>query len=212
MANLTQRRSKYSPYSVLIGAIFCCATFGGCFGPGEVEIPENYVEYNSPDGVFALDYPEGWDAKGNGNRSRGNAYAKINQPPIEILIEAKLGYELRAGALLAAGGDENSTEGLGGLTKQGVIHDSWRPDYEKKFGDYEEEPGISKRCKLGPGRINKFSGKRGFTKIKGVRATYLLLDRILTFEATCPDSQWPKFEPVFEKMMDSFRRGVEKIR
>ena len=211
MGITVDKGSVLSPRLVLLVAISCCITVAGCFGPGEVKVPENYVEYNSPDGVFALDYPEGWDAEGNGNRTRGSAYANITKSPIEIRIDATLGYELHAGALLAAGGDENSTEGVN-LTKEGVIHDSWRPDFEEKFAGYEEDPGTSKRFNIGPARINKFSGKRGYTKVKGVRATYALLDRMLAFEATCPESQWPKFEPVFEKMMDSFRRGVEKVR
>ena len=212
MAKILKRINQITPDSFLIGAFFLCAPFVGCSGTTEVEVPQNYVEYNSPDGVFALDYPEGWKAEGNGNRSRGSAYANITQSPIEIRIEATMGYELKAGVLLAAGGDENSTEGLL-LTKQGVIHDHWRPSYIEKYKGYEEEPGVSKKFNnFGPARINEFSGKRGFTKIKGVRATFLLLDRILSFEATCPESQWEKFKPVFEKMMDSFRRGVEKIR
>ena len=180
--------------------------------PAEVAVPQNYVEYNSPDGVFALDYPEGWKAEGNGNRTRGTAYANITQAPIDIRIDATLGFELKAGMLLAGGGDENSTEDPLSLTKEGVIHDSWRPEYEEKYGEYEEEPGYSTRFKLGPARVNKFSGKRGYTKIKGIRATFSLLDRMLSFEATCPESQWAKFEPVFEKMLESFRRGVEKVR
>ena len=128
--------------TALFSAIFLCAVLSGCGAPAKVEVPKSYVEYNSPDGVFALDYPEGWTADGNGNRTRGTAYANIKQPPIEIRIDATLGYELRAGMLLAGGGDENSTEDPLNLTKEGVIHDSWRPDYEEKFGDYEEEPGI----------------------------------------------------------------------
>lgn len=204
--------NQIAPSSILICVFILCVSSAGCSGPTELEVPENYVEYNSPDGVFALDYPEGWKAEGNGNRSRGNAYANITKAPIEIRIEATLGYELKAGMLLAGGGDENSTEDPLNQTKEGVIHDSWRPDYEKRFGGYEEEPGISQRYNIGPARVNKFSAKRGYTKVKGVRATFSLLDRMLTFEATCPESQWEKFEPVFEKMMESFRRGVEKVR
>lgn len=212
MAKVLTRINCVTPDSVLIAAFFLCASFTGCSGPTEVEVPQKYVEYNSPDGVFALDYPEGWNAEGNGNRSRGDAWANITQPPIEIRIEATMGYELKAGVLLAAGGDENSTEGVN-LTKQGVIHDHWRPSYIEKYSGYEEEPGVSKKFNnFGPARINEFSGKRGYTKIEGVRATFLLLDRILSFEATCPQSQSEKFKPVFEKMMESFRRGREEIR
>ena len=212
MGITTKQVLSLSRCSGLIGAIFLCLFVAGCSGPAKVAVPKDYVEYNSPDGVFALDYPEGWEAEGNGNRTRGNAYANITQPPIEIRIEATLGFELRAGLLLAGGGDENSTEDPLSLTKEGVIHDSWRPEYEEKFDDYEEEPGYSKRFRLGPARVNKFSAKRGYTKVKGIRATFSLLDRMLTFEATCPASQWPEFEPVFEKMLESFRRGVEKVR
>ena len=212
MGITTEKSKTLSRCSVLIGAIFSCAFVGGCMPPAEVAVPQNYVEYNSPDGVFALDYPEGWEAEGNGNRTRGTAYANITQPPIKIRIDATLGFELKAGMLLAGGGDETSTEGPLNLTKEGVIHDSWRPEYEEKYSGYEEEPGYSTRFKLGPARVNKFSGKQGYTKIKGIRATFSLLDRMLSFEATCPESQWPKFEPVFEKMLESFHRGVEQVR
>ena len=201
---------KLSRCAVLSIAIFLCVLVGGCGGPSKVEVPKNYVEYNSPDGIFALDYPEGWEAEGKGNRTRGNAYANIIQSPIEIHIKATLGYELKAGMLLATGGDENSTEDPLSLTKEGVIHDSWRSEYQEKFGDYKEEPGYSKRFTLGPARVNKFSGKNGYTKIKGIRATFSLLDRMLKFDAICPESQWPEFEPVFEKMLESFKRGIEK--
>ena len=68
------------PMFVIIVAIGC--------QPAEVAIPDSYEHWNSKEGTFALEYPSGWESKGNGNKSNGIAWAEFTDGPARIRIDA----------------------------------------------------------------------------------------------------------------------------
>ena len=186
----------------LVTALFVSTV--GC-GPGEpVAVPKSYENWNSPDGTFTLEYPKGWDAEGNGNRSRGIAWALFTKRALRVRLDASFADSLGVGA-------QGMNEDFEIMPLEEALQKKYRSHFEERFRGFEEDEGESKRLQLGPAFINKFSGKAGGIKTKGIRATIIANDRTVYFEAHCPESQWEDFEPVFEKMLDGVKRGVEEF-
>ena len=174
----------------------------GC-APEMVSSPESYANFNSREGTFAMEYPEGWTADGNGNRSRGVAWAKFEKGPIEIRIDASFTDSL--------GGDiptDNDTPDE--LKPEALLQQHYLEYYQDKFSGYSQDEGETIRTSLGPTRMNKFTGSQGFSKIKGIRASIMGHDRGVTFLAHCPENQWETFEPVFDRMLRSMKVGRQE--
>ena len=183
----------------------------GC-APATIKAPENYTNYNSKDGTFAVDYPEGWDANGNGSRSSGQSWAEFKMGSIVIRIDASFADSVKAESF-SNGMGAALLEGISGEledeTPEAAMQAYWQEHYEDKFSKYKQEPGESIRTRLGPTFMNKFSAQSGFSKIKGIRATTIARDRSVTFFAHCPQKQWDTFGPVFEKMLTGMTIGSE---
>ena len=200
----SRRQHRLNPIGMafLVSAFF--VTVLGC-GPGApVEVPQSFKNWNSPDGTFALEYPEGWEADGKGNRSRGIAWALFTKRALRVRLDASFADSLGVGA-----------QGMNGdfevMPLEEALQKKYRSHFEERFRDFDEDEGEAKRFNLGPGFINKFSGKDGSIKTKGIRATIVARDRSVFFEAHCPESQWEDFEPVFERMLDGIKPGVEEF-
>lgn len=188
----------------------------GCL-PAAVEAPESFTHWNSKDGSFAVDYPEGWTANGSGSRASGMAWAKFNSGSYSVEIEANFGDSIKAEGAMGAGGDLGlgllaGEEGVPEfMTPVGAIQASWKSSYEEKYKDYVEEPGEEFKTKLGPTVMNKFSAKSGFKTIKGIRSTTLSNDRSVSFIAICPEKQWDIFGPIYEEMLRGMKLGFEEL-
>lgn len=191
---------------------FCFLALSGCGAPPIVSVPAAYDNWNSPDGTFALNYPAGWEAKGNGNRSRGIAWAECKEGLHKVRIDASfadvvIGDIANFGGGAALGLEQPSEE----LTPEAIVQAKKIAKYEEKFKDYVEQPGSSLNVTLGPTYYNEFSAVDGFTKISGIRSTTMARDRCVTFLAHCPAAQWDEFKPVFLKMLEEMESGAEEL-
>lgn len=199
-----------SKHCLLIAFLFV-PLLSGC-SPSAVAIPDKFTEYNSKDGTFAINYPEGWDAEGSGSRSRGNAYAKFTKGSSEIRMDASFFDSLASGGGMGQqlvgkmGGVDSAID----LPPEQMIQEKNRSWFEEEFVGYEEKEGESVRVPLGKAYLSEFSGKKGFTKVKGIRAAIMARDRTVSFHAYCAESQWEDFGPIYRKMFDELKAGVEQ--
>lgn len=182
----------------------------GC-APAKVEIPDKFVEYNLKDGTAAINYPEGWDAEGTGNRSRGMAYAIFRQGDMEIRLDASFSDSLASegGMAQAMIGKMGGVESAIDLPPEQMIQEKNRAWFEEKFKKYEEDEGELIRIPLGNAYVSDFSGQKGWLKIKGMRAAIMARDRSVSFHAFCPASKWKDFGPIYRKMFEELKPGVQ---
>lgn len=194
---------------VLLISCFVVPTIVGC-GSARVQVPEAFAKWNSKDGTFAMEYPENWDADGNGSRSRGIAWALFNDGPVRVRIDVSFADSLAIGGQ-ASRSNQFGDEFIEPVPPEDIIQEKHRSWFEENFSDFEEDEGESKRLQLGGARINRFSGKNGMVKTKGIRATIMTNDRSVSYVAQCPASYWEDFEPVFVRMLDGMSRGTEEL-
>ncbi len=206
--------SNRCSYRLLVNAM-AVALLGtllpGC-APAKIPVPDSFTEYNSQDGTFAINYPEGWDAEGTGNRSRGLAYAIFRKGPMEIRLDASFFDSLASGGGMgqALVGKVGGVEEAALLPPEQMIQEKNLAWFEEEFKDFKEDAGELVRIPLGAAYISEFSGQKGWLKVKGIRAAIMGRDRSISFHAYCPASKWENFGPIYRKMFDELKAGVEQ--
>jgi len=180
--------------------------FVGC--QQKVAVPDKYANYNCKDGSFAIDYPALFERKGGVNKNQGSAWAKFEKGGISIRVDSSFMQSV-LGDIMGNSGDTSQMSD--DERPEAQLHEFNREYYTEEYRDFEEEPGETKRLPLGMTRITVFTATDGFGKIKGIRSTTCQRDKGVTFRAYCPESQWDDFKPVFEKMLDSLKRGKPKM-
>lgn len=195
--------------SVLVLAFFLLA---GC--APEVKVPEKFTHWNSKDGSFALNYPEGWDSVGGGSRSSGLAWAEFKSGGYKVRIDANFNDSMKADAYNSSPMGSAMLDGKHAPefdSAEAAIQAFWKEHYEEEYSEYKEQKGEAFRTKLGATVMNRFSAKSGMTKIIGIRATTLSNDRSITFFAYCPGNKWKTFLPIYEKMLKEMTLGKEEM-
>lgn len=184
----------------------------GCSNNTKIAVPENFEEFNSKDGSFALEYPAGWQAKGNGNKSSGIAWAEFTDAGARIRVDALFTEVIKGDLANMAGGTAmlKDEELRPDMTREEIVHIQGKDYYIDKYSHYVEDDGVSTRIKLGPAHVSGFAAKDGFSQMKGIRATITGTDRGITYFASCPANQWADFKPVFIRCLESMKRGVPK--
>lgn len=194
----------------LMVATLVVPLLSGC-APAKVAIPDKFTEYNSMDGTFAINYPDGWDVEGTGSRSRGKAYAIFTKGPMEIRLDASFFDSLASGSGTGQQivGEMAGVDGGFNMLPEEMIQEknlSWFEEHFEKFEDKEQE---LVKIPLGKACLNEFSGQKDWLKVKGMRASIMARDRTVSFHAYCPASKWDDFGPIFRKMFDELKMGKE---
>ena len=81
---------------------------------------------------------------------------------------------------------------------------------EEEFDGYTEIAGspVVMNCKLGPARLSEFTYNTSFgSAMHGYRVSIIGYDKGITAFCTCPESDWPALNPVFDKVLASLERG-----
>lgn len=215
----TQSCHKSFWYTVALLLAISPVLFTGC-GPKTMEVPESYARWNSKDGSFAIDYPEGWEAEGTGNKGTGLAYAEFSKGPIEIRLDVSLADSLKGemagggmfGGAGSAGVKRPGDEEIASLSAPAVIQRSHLKHYKKEYPGYVEDEGELIQVPLGKTYVNVFAAKNGYRVVNGIRSTTLSRHRSVTFFAHCPEAHWETFQPVFWKMLEGMSLGVEETK
>lgn len=195
-------RSRSLSSLVLVGSL----ALTGC--SGSAKVPTAYTSFNSKDGTFACQAPEGWENRGGGGKSGTPSWAKFESGPALIEIRASA-----AGSLLSDAMGGNSVEpGMPPeLEPVHRIHESGLKEAEQKFKGYAEtanSPGVIV-CLLGPARVSEFTAKSSFgTALHGYRGTIIGHDKGVTIYCSCPETDWPALKPAFDNVFVTLERGT----
>ncbi len=172
---------------------------------GTVPAPTALVPYNSPDGRFSCDYPQGWEVAGGGKPDLPYSSTRFTSGNAEIRVDTDVAGSL-FGDIAKAGG-----AGAGGDTEPPVakVHPLGVRHMKQEFSNYTEREATSFQSKgLGEGRKAIFiaDGSLG-GKTYGYRATLLTGDRRVTILTFCPAPNWQILKPTFDKIILSLRHA-----
>jgi len=172
----------------------------------QIQVPTTFTRYDSNEGVFACEYPEGWEAKGGGKN--GPIWAKFSSGSALISIKATVAGSLMSDAM---GGSSFGEEEIPPqLEPVHGIHENYARDAKEEFNEYTETAGgpAVVNCRLGPARSSEFTASSSFgSSIHGYRATIIGRNKGIVVYCTCPDSEWTKVKPAFDHLLLSFVRG-----
>jgi hypothetical protein len=183
----------------------------GCGAP--VKTPTSYAKWEpKSDAIFAIDYPEGWLADGNGKN--GVQWAEFKKSGCLIKCSTDQSSSLvgditqSANNMLGGGEGGLSEEELEDLAPAAAAH-QWNKDKAKEdYSKYKEEKEmIAFKSGLGDARKSIFTGTIGGRSVKGYRATFLARDRGVTVICHCAAKDFERLQPAFDKVLESVRRG-----
>ena len=177
----------------------------GC-GGGPIVIPDSYAVYNSKDGTFQCEYPEGWEAKGGGKN--GPVWAKFSSGGALVHVKASLVGSLANDAM--GGTSLDSDLAAPQFEPVHFIHVAFAEDAQREFDQYTEVAGgpVVLKCSLGPARVSEFTAATSFgSQLHGYRATMLGHDKSVTVYCTCPEDDWKTAQPIYQAILATFARG-----
>lgn len=161
-----------------------------------------WANYDTPEDVFHVDLPKGWDEQHGGKKNlyfveakRGGAKIRVNENIV--------------GSLVADIADSQNPNREGGDDKLpvSVEHERKRKIYADDFSGYDEEPAVTILTGFGKTRRSTFTGRSGLTKVKGYRATAVGVQTQITVTCYCAESDWNMMEPAFRHVVESIGYG-----
>jgi hypothetical protein len=178
----------------------------GC-APAPVTAPTAYAAYNHKTGIFACEFPQGWEQDGGGNR--GQFWATSKSGPAEIRLRAN-----STGSLLGdIMGGPNDSELPPELQAAHKVHVLGAKGIEGEYPGYKEvgQPKVLD-VTLGPARVSEFTYQTTFgSGMHGYRATVIGHDKGVTVFCICPESDWKTLQPAFDRLLKSLKRGESEI-
>lgn len=194
------------PSFVVIGVLAACCL--GCGGSsGSVAVPKWFAKYNSPDGTFAVRYPEGWETDGQAGKRVAWARFKSGGAKISVRADAKASLMDDAG-----GGRTADREApVPDLAPVHGIHEKDLNEVAEEYGDYQETPPGTQvlDCPLGPARFSEFTGTAGFSgAVHGYRALAIGHKMGVHVVCVCSEDDWPAMKPAFDHVLGTLSRGV----
>jgi hypothetical protein len=189
-----------------LGSLVLGLTLVGC--SGSAKVPTAYVLYNSKDGAFACEAPEGWEIKGGGGKSGSPTWARFQSGPATIEIKSSV-----VGSLMSDAQGGNSLDGSIAPELEPVhgYHIDVMEQAKEKYKDYVETPASPAviECPLGAARISEFTAKTQFgTTLHGYRGTVIGHDHGFIIYCDCPETDWKGLKPSFEKIFATMERGT----
>lgn len=185
-----------------------------CLGCGEaVKTPTSFKKWNATDGLFALEYPEDWEAKGGGKH--GIQWAEFKKSGCVISIDSNIsGSAVAQGAETLSGALEGDTpidpKIAEKLAPAAVAHEWIRKD-DTRFENYknyqEEEPAVISPP-VGEGRKSLFTASTGGRKIKGYRITIPTNEKATIIFAYGPEKEWGKLQGAYDQIFSKMEHGT----
>lgn len=185
-----------------------------CIGCSEaVKTPTTFKKWNATDGLFALEYPEDWEAKGGGKH--GIQWAEFKKSGCVISIDSNV-----SGSVVAQGAEALSGAAEGDapidpklaekLAPAAVAHEWIRKD-DARFENYknykEDEPTVISPP-IGEGRKSLFTASMSGRKIKGYRITIPTNDKAIIIFAYAPDKEWDMVQGAYGQIFSKMEPGT----
>ena len=181
---------------------------------GKVAAPTSYKTWNATDGTFAIQYPEGWTAKGGGKH--GVQWAEFTSGSAKVRIDVSTQSSLIGditGSFGSAAGlndpfSEIPEEMAEEMAPAAAAHAFYQKAYPVELAGYKEQEPVSFQCGLGDGRKSEFVARSGIaTKLRGYRATTLATNKGVHILLQSTDGNWKTLQPAFDKMLLSIAVG-----
>ena len=184
-------------------------SIAGCGGSGPVTISKKLVEYNAPDGSFAILYPDGWAVEGN--KGPSSAWAKFTSGSAVISVRS----DPQASLLDDARGGRNADNSAPSpdLAPVHEIHAMALDGTPDDYGSYQETAaGIRElECPMGPARYSEFTGATTLGgAVHGYRATVIGNKRGVHVVCVCAEEDWRKLRGAYGRVIRSIKRGQEQ--
>jgi hypothetical protein len=181
----------------------------GCGESAPVKVSKKLVEYNAPDGSFAILYPDGWAIEGN--KGPSSAWAKFTSGSAVISVRS----DPRASLLDDARGGRNADNSAPSpeLAPVHEIHAMALDGAPDEYGSYQETAaGIQELdCPLGPARFSEFTGTVTMGgEVHGLRATAIGSKRGVHVVCVCAEEDWRKIRGAYGRVIRSVKRGQEQ--
>ena len=198
---------RMAPWTLLSGLLILGLT--GCGAP--VKVPTSYVKHEPKEAIFHCELPEGWTNTGGGKKSTSFQWVRSKKGGCMIHgatdISTSAFGDIASSFNNLGGGEETLTqEQIDERAPVNVAHkrniDKVNPD---DYGSYKEigDP-IKFKAKLSEGRKSIFTARVGAgKKVKGYRATLLAQNNGVTFYCYCGEKEFEKFQPAFDKVLES---------
>lgn len=92
-----------------------------------------------------------------------------------------------------------------------IVHEMEKDGFAEKMTDYQEGPATLLRPKLGEAAKAEFTASSSFgSPLHGYRATILTNNYRYRVVCECAESDWKTLKPAFDRVIDSFAKGVPK--
>ena len=185
----------------------CLASLGPLFGcgPAPMTTPTSFLTYNSADGTFACEYPEGWLAEGKAKRA---VWAKFTSGDAKIDFRVNVSGSLMADAMGGRGGDPDLPPDLQPVH---ILHVGALEQAQDDLPNYKELPGspVELECKVGPARLSEFTCTTTLgTSMHGYRVTTIGHKKAVAVLCLCREGDWQALKPAFDHTLMSITRGV----
>jgi hypothetical protein len=168
--------------------------------PQPIEVPTTFTVFTAGDKSFSCDAPATWDnataTKGNG--VAGNATFKYGAARVDVTSD--LAGSLWGDIIRATSGTENPPK-----SPVQKVHEMGTKSMSEKYTNYDEMAGTSYQGKLGETWCSEFTADGGFRvgKLHGYRVTMLGGERRYKVVCQCPEEDWDKLKPTFDRIRDS---------
>jgi hypothetical protein len=196
-----------------LGGLIGVALASGCGAP--VKPPTSYVKHEPKEAIFFCELPEGWENTGGGKKSTSLQWVRSKKGGCMIHgstdISTSLMGDIAGSANQMAGGDEGLSQEQ--IDEKAPINKVHKMNVKKvdpdTYGKYKEEGDpIKFTAPLSEGRKSVFTARVGSgRKVKGYRATLLAQNNGVTFYCYCPEKDFEKFQPAFDKVLESVKHG-----
>ena len=171
-------------------------------GGGGIEAPTGWSSYRNPAEKFSCEYPTNWTKDGSTSIGGGGlAWARFESGDAKINLR-----ESPAGGPLSdiAGATADPNEQDESQTPVAKLHEYHKDRIAEDYNDYQEHSVTTVKSGMGDARRSEFTATSGFrSKIRGYRATYINPRAQMNVMCECPEEDWEKCRPIFERVIAS---------
>ncbi len=172
--------------------------------PPPAQIPIAYQPTDSPDKMFSVDAPKGWDStmEGTPDTAESQVVFTSGSACINVISSETLSFAI---------GPDSDTPELMGIQKPAAerLQDATKSDVSGKHNNYAESDPHKLLSDMGDGRISEFTGDGGLFvgKVHGLRVSIVGLRRDMLIVCHCPEANYTALKPVFLHVINSLRPG-----
>lgn len=201
--------------------------------PEKLQPVTSYAQFVADDKAFQCQYPSGWKVK-SAQPQGISSYANFRKGAAEINIDADLQGSLMGdimrsqqtmaenpGGDFAGGGGGGSVPGLeqlpggGGMAPNDRrppverLHEAKKEDMDSEHEGYQEQPPAVLQSALGEGRVSTYTykGEGWAGKMKGIRATILANEKLVSVLCECPERDFTMLKPAFDRVLQTLKPG-----